>query len=464
MDKNKVFDYNFKEGDESEIERHVGMEVFSTPSIQGTGGVYKHHYRDFIVREIVNEGIILNIKEDDTSAIYSEHYKDKFTTFNLIKKNIDTFKAIREISRALGIPRQTINVSGLKDKRALTVQKVSIKGNHIQTLRNLKITNLNFRNIISTKKPVKLGSNLGNFFRIIVRKVEDLRGLDKRIKEINNQLNNLGFPNYFGLQRFGVFRPNSHVVGRYLLERKFKEAFEEMVLKTYSSESPTSAMVRKNLGESGDYERAYEEFPKGLNYERYLIKHLIERPNDYEGAFRKFFNELKNLLFNAFQSYIFNKMISLRVKKGYSLLEPVDGDVISILDEENGYNTHIKYVYKAGKGLYDKYLVKAMKLNRAVMIAPLVGKNTNLNDFPFMRSLFEEIIEEEGISIDVFKNQQELGEKEFNGSVRTLIAKPVDLRIELKDDDIFQGKKKIILEFSLKKGTYATSLLRELMK
>jgi tRNA(Glu) U13 pseudouridine synthase TruD len=45
------------------------------------------------------------------------------------------------------------------------------------------------------------------------------------------------------------------------------------------------------------------------------------------------------------------------------------------------------------------------------------------------------------------------------------MIKPIGLKIvELKDDDLFVGCKKLKIEFSLVKGTYATMLLRELMK
>ena len=44
----------------------------------------------------------------------------------------------------------------------------------------------------------------------------------------------------------------------------------------------------------------------------------------------------------------------------------------------------------------------------------------------------------------MFKQKIEFG---LGLNYGTIIAKQVDLRIELKDDEIFHGKKKIILEF-----------------
>jgi tRNA(Glu) U13 pseudouridine synthase TruD len=46
-----------------------------------------------------------------------------------------------------------------------------------------------------------------------------------------------------------------------------------------------------------------------------------------------------------------------------------------------------------------------------------------------------------------------------------MMAKPMGLNLlEYGNDDEFKKKKKLKLEFSLKKGSYATMLLRELMK
>ena len=109
-------------------------------------------------------------------------------------------------------------------------------------------------------------------------------------------LQNQGFPNYYGLQRFGTFRPNSHLIGRYMMENKFNEAFDEFVVNSYTTESLISQKVRNELCETGDLEKAYKSFPNSLNYERMMIKHLIENPGDYKGAVDELPNNLKKLL------------------------------------------------------------------------------------------------------------------------------------------------------------------------
>ncbi|MFX1391286.1 MAG: tRNA pseudouridine(13) synthase TruD [Promethearchaeota archaeon] len=461
MHNQENYTYSFRNNDEREVEKFVGIETFATNKIEGIKGEYKANFKDFIVREITSDGKILDIKEDYKSPSFSEELKDRYTWFNLIKINRDTFEAIRKISKYLNIPYKLFSYSGLKDKHAISVQKVSIRGNYIEGLKNVKIQDIFIRSIHPKKKPVKLGSHLGNYFSIIMRNVIPRQNLESDLEKILQFINENGFPNYFGLQRFGNFRPNSHLLGYYLLKGDYQRTFEEFVSTTYSTESLDSKKIRREFRKSRNLEEAYKEFPKSLNYERNMIKHLIDHPNDYEGSINTLTSDLKKLLISSFQSYLFNKMLSLRVKKGIPLFSPVDGDVISILDDYNGNTTSVKYIYG---NLYDSYLDKALNLNRASIVIPIIGTNTNLDEFPLMNKLFEEISKQERISKNIFRDKLN-DEFEFKGSFRAITIKPTLLKlIEVADDDQNQGKVKIKIEFSLKRGSYATMLIRELIK
>lgn len=453
--------YSFKENNEREVEKFVGIHTYATQKMSSIGGKYKKIYNDFIVREVDAYGKVLNLREDSKSHKYSEELKDKYTTFNLVKINKDTFEALRNISKELNIPYDLISYSGLKDKFSISVQKISIRGDFVEKLKNIKIQDIFIRNITPTKKPVKVGSHWGNHFTIILRDVEDRKDLKREIEDYINFLSTFGFPNYFGLQRFGTFRPNSHIVGRSLLKGNFKNTFEEFVTKTYSTESEESKKVRRELKTTGNLVKALKQFPDSLNYEKKMIHYLIENPEDYEGSINTLSSNLKKLLISSFQSYLFNKVLSKRVEEGISLFEPIKGDVISILDDFNGNITLVKYIYGSN---YDKSLDKALKLNRAAIIVPIIGTNTNLDEFPFMKLLYKKIMKEENFDKDLFNNSFN-NEQEFKGSIRPMIIKPTSLKLlDFNDDELNPGKKKIKLEFSLQKGSYATMLIREFIK
>ncbi|MBN1214651.1 MAG: tRNA pseudouridine(13) synthase TruD [Candidatus Lokiarchaeota archaeon] len=459
------FNYTFKNADnEKEIENFTGIQIYSTPEIEGIGGIYKDNFKDFIVKEITESGQILEIKEDRESPSYSEK-KDKFTNFNLIKINKDTFNALKEIRRALHIPKEHIFYSGLKDKCSISVQKISIRGNYIKELKKLKLRDTFIRSIYPSKKPVMLGSNRGNNFSITIRNIENKENLEFKINQIFDILSKKGIPNFFGLQRFGTYRPNSHLIGRFLLEGDYESAFKEFVSNTYSTENIELSKIRNNIGLSLNTPEAlqqlYREFPKSLSYESKLIYHIINNPNDFEGAFKRLNPNVLNLIVNAFQSYIFNKMLSLRVKKGISLFNPIEGDRVCILDDTKGNITNVSYIFGES---YDQFLKKAIELDKAVIVAPIVGYHTDLSEFPLMEDIFQKIIDEEGISSEIF--QSEFFEKfKMKGSYRAITIKPIGLKIiKIVEDEIYPENKKLKFEFSLNKGSYATMLLRELIK
>jgi tRNA pseudouridine13 synthase len=453
--------YSFCKNNEKEVEKFVGIESYATYKIKGIKGEYKTLNKDFIVKEIDKNGNILNLKENFTSSSFSNELNDKYTTFNLIKINKDTFEAVRKISKALNIPYNSIYYSGLKDKRSISIQKISIRGNYIKELKNLKIRDIFIRNIYPSKKPVKLGSHLGNHFTITLRNLENINKLRPNIARNLKFLNTFGFPNYFGLQRFGMYRPNSHIVGRLLLKGDYENAFREYVSTTYSTESHESRRVRGEFRKDGDLKKAYDNFPKILKYEREMIHFLLENSENYQGAIETLSKDLIRLLISSFQSYLFNKMISTRIKEGIPLFKPVKGDVISILDDYNGNVTHVKYIYG---GKYDKFLKKALNLDRATIVLPIIGSTTNLDEFPLMKTIFEDIGKLEKIDEKIF-NSEYINGSEFKGAIRAMKIKPGGLKtVEIADDELNHGKLKIKIEFSLQKGSYATMLLRELIK
>ena len=451
----------FKNNDEKEVEKYVGIEVYSTSEIKGIGGEYKASYKDFIVKEITQDGNTLEMREDSESPPFLEGAKDKYTTFNIVKINKDTFEAIRNISNVLEIPSNSIHYSGLKDKCSISVQRASIKGNVIEKLRRLKLNDIYIRNVTPSKKSIKLGSHFGNNFTIIIRNITAEKNLQERISSILDEINLKGFPNYYGLQRFGSLRPNSHKIGKFILEQNHKEAFNEFITAIYSTESIKAQLIRKDLAVTGDLKKALEEFPQSLRYERRMIQSLIEKPNNYKATINTLPPGLKTLLISSFQSWIFNKMISKRKEKGISLFKPHEGDRIVIFDDELGNMTKITYLYG---GLYDKYLDEAFELYRAAIIAPLIGYNTDLEDFPFMKDIYQDVASEEGIKLD-FVNNEILKKYEFKGSYRPITVKPIGLKIlEYSKDEFYESKMKLKIEFSLVRGCYATMLLREIIK
>ena len=74
------------------------------------------------------------------------------------------------------------------------------------------------------------------------------------------------------------------------------------------------------------------------------------------------------------------------------------------------------------------------------------------------KSPAQEVLDKHNLTLEDF-NITEIPFLRIKGSFRKAITKIEDLEIETLDDDEFQGAKKIILEFTLPSGVYATTFL-----
>ena len=99
-------------------------------------------------------------------------------------------------------------------------------------------------------------------------------------------------------------------------------------------ENADVADFRAYIREHGPVKEALELAPKWLGFERRMLEHLIEKPDDYLGAFRKLPNNLQLMTIHAAQSIIFNKSLHQRITSGLPISVPVSGDLVGRVDEK----------------------------------------------------------------------------------------------------------------------------------
>ncbi|MAG52988.1 MAG: hypothetical protein CMH62_03430 [Nanoarchaeota archaeon] len=134
--------------------------------------------------------------------------------FLLKKKDWNTIDAVRVIAKKLRIKGKNIKYAGLKDKKAITEQYISIKN---AKKINVKIKDIELKKIGEGDEPIKLGGLEGNKFKIIVRNLETKKNL--KLSKIEN---------YFDAQRFS----NKNIkIGKALLKRDYKELCKLLNLK-----------------------------------------------------------------------------------------------------------------------------------------------------------------------------------------------------------------------------------------
>ena len=444
----------------------VGIEGYTTPEVPPMSGAIKANIADFIVREISLSGEVLSTYEKERKYFrYSK--KDRFTIFTLIKKNMDTIIAAKTIQKFLNVRSNAIQWAGIKDHTAITAQQMSVYGNYMEKLRHFSHPNITISDIRSHRKGLDLGRLWGNNFAINIRKMDiPFEDLHTTLQQWEDQINTFGVPNFFGMQRFGQHRPNSHVIGKKLFQLEYKQAVEEFLLTTYPLEYDQIASFRRNLAQTKDYEQGLKDCPRSLFYEKLMIESLANHPGDYQRAIKALPLPLQNLIHSSFQSYIFNRAVSIRLKQSENLIQPLKGDVVAILNDPRGHPSLVHYIYQGGSGWNDATILKAIKHERAAILAPILGYKTDLSQFPAFEPIYHKILEEEQFQSFQFK-LHDPSLFRFEGTFRTITIRPSNLRISqatIINKHPETDPTGVRMEFSLPKGTYATLVLREFRK
>ncbi|HTX44474.1 MAG TPA: tRNA pseudouridine(13) synthase TruD [Methanocella sp.] len=420
-----------------ELERLMGIEAYLTDE-DGVGGDLRVEPRDFIV-----------IEASDFKAGSSGDY----LIVRLTKENWETHHLIRDLSRQLGISEERIGIAGTKDKRAITTQRISIRGVSEEQISRIILPRVTLEPLGRSNKDIGLGDLRGNDFDITIRHIElPLPEIERRLGAIDGRLATAGgVPNFFGYQRFGIVRPVTHLVGKKLLQGDVEGAALAYIAASFPGETEENRKARDFVRETGDLKEGLRIYPLNLRYERAMMHHLVGHPGDYIGAFRSLSPRLLRLFIHAYQSYLFNRLLSRRLLDGIPLTEPVPGDVVCFADERGAPDTS-RLEAVTEKNLSDvKFLIKR---SRAFITLPLIGKDTPLD----RSSAGEEergVLEEEGIRVEDF-NVREMPDLASAGRRREILlrVKP-GIRAE-------GGAAR--LKFFLPRGCYATTVLREFMK
>lgn len=506
----------------SVTEEDVGCYCFVN-DYEGMSGIIKHKFSDFHVHEIDKFGkvqylesldplpqpsypegyenwlnsneIFFDFKpesEEQVARIYYEqpnmdinYTTDKctierkfkrrprqiITSFTLCKENLNQQQAIGLIAKKTGKHKKNIGFAGTKDKRGITTQILTIKDVPISKLIEIS-TNLSDNVMIGQFKecinPISLGENKGNRFTILIRDVkipERNVSIDEGIRNRINELNKHGFLNYFGMQRFGTGKIPTHYYGILILKREWKELIN-IFITPQEEELEGTRKAKQLYQQTKDAKAALRLIPKSAQSEYAIFQAMAELPPEKQLSqpfelFKRIDRRQRMLYVHAYQSYLWNHMVSSRwMKHGNNVVvgdhvQTKEGKIIEITNQNrNDYS------------IFD------------VVISLPSGDNTP----PEM----VELMAKDGVTPEMFqKLSSEFG---AGGDWRRMVIKPQNLEWELirhddfdallidSDMDKLRGVSNasnrvpngryvsLNISFSLGSGMYATMCLRELLK
>ncbi len=374
---------------------------------------------DFVVEEIINLPIL------DSGP---------YTLLKLNKRYWNTLDVIDFVARQLGVSKQRFSRAGLKDRYSFATQYLSFAGDFDTVIKEKNFTLVPVGKI---PKPVSSAVLKGNRFSLVVRCLTELEL--KKILDNSPQIEKFGFPNYFDEQRFGSARHRQGFFAKFLMLSHFQGALKSLLCFPYKEDGKKIKEFKKFCAENwGNWDECLKIAPREF---KKIVAYLKDNPKDFKNAIKQIDRDMLNLYLLAYQSYLFNEIL-------YLLIKQTQKDIIEL-----------SYAY--GRFAFYKQpekfnFIKDLKI-------PMLNEKTDLNGF--YGRLISDVLKKEGIQLRDFKlNKLRFRGVRFKPFSRPAIVLPQGFVIgEPQEDEIYEGKKKILLNFTLPPGSYATILIKRLM-
>lgn len=402
----------------AEAERTAGIEWYSTDG-EPCGAQAKEAPEDFVVEEK------LSVPEMVAGPL-----PQYLPLYRIEKHSIDTMHMAQELSDAL---KSRVSYAGLKDKRALAVQyatPVSRRAEHPERIATPRFT----ATIVGyVPSPLSRASLVGNAFSVLLRRCCPAVG--ERISEAMKAAEEGRIPNYYGLQRFGTSGAGTHRVGRAMVRGRFRESVGLLLGVDLDSEM-------KEAFEAERYSDLAGLLPMGKDVEIRVARELGRHPGAWVKAMRAVPVSLRRFYVQAYQSYIFNRTLSIAAEKGEDLSRFAAGDNWAQASADG-------LRISAPRG------VKDPPGGDAVPLAQVAGYAFRNYGSRFDACLAK-ALEEEGVEAGEFF-LEEMQEASQEGGFRrpALVVREGSWKVQ-------DGEAR--LRFVLPKGQYATVLLREVVK
>lgn len=278
-----------------------------TATSRGIGGTLRDRPEDFLVEEI---------------PLYQPSGTGEHLYMFVQKRSMSTLDMVDVLARHFGVPKRDIGFAGLKDKRAITRQVVSVRlpGRDDTDVPMLRDDRLAILWVDRHDNKLRRGHLQGNRFSIRVRNVGFQAALPAQ--RTLEHLARHGMPNRIGPQRFGMLG-NNHLVGRAIVLGRWDEALAHLL--GPCDTKPDAQPESRDSFAAGRYADAFAEMPGSLRVERLVLRALTEGATP-EQAIRRIDRTALSFFVTSFQSAVFNAVLSAREAAG-TLGTLVEGDI-----------------------------------------------------------------------------------------------------------------------------------------
>jgi tRNA pseudouridine13 synthase len=360
--------------------------------------------------------------------------KGPYAVYLMTKRGWNTLDALREAAKFWGIPYADCAYGGRKDRWGLTTQWVTIKGGGPK---DLELKDLNFKFKGYTDR--QMGPDLieGNHFKLYVRKLSpnDASAAVERAKRTARN----GFVNYFDDQRFGGYDPQQGFLAEKLLKNHLNGVIKAFITSTHP-EDKTGEKERKAyfVAHWQDWRKCLEKAK--TYFEKRAFTRLMNDPKAFFVLIEDIPREELSMAVSAYQSFLWNETVkNLLVDRGWA--------------GPSYPGAAGNYVFFDDLPARDYHYLKDLNISHAAaktrMTDKIVGK------------VYEKVLASREINPAMF-NKMKTRKVFFKPTPRKVIVKPGDLKADTGEDEIYPGCRKLILEFFLPAGSYATMFLKRI--
>ncbi len=339
-----------------------------------------------------------------------------------------------------------------------------------------------------------MGPNLitGNRFHLVVRNLteDDLKSALREMDSVKQD----GYPNYFDDQRFGSFDARQGFVAEKILRKHYNGALKIYFSRIHPEDSKAEKEHRKFLWE---YWGNWQACLKGARskFEKESFSYLQKDPKGFIPILQRISHEEMVLFFSAYQSHLWNEVLRKIIRSVSSdnfmsgNSNTISSSPLTVLSKTEGTG-EVRWgwrektnhpplpppikggeisrrmpdlkIYKgiAGEYLFYTQLDDRSKAYLSGLIIPMPASTIRMPD-ALTENLYSEVLQENNLKSPMF-NIRKLRQAFFKGIERRAIITPQDLSVDFAEDEIYQGKKKLILKFFLPRGCYGTMFIKRL--
>src|SRR5262245_23590659 len=360
-----------------------------------------------------------------------------FAFYRLEKRGWTTPDALAAIRRRWKVDLRRLSHGGLKDRHAHTIQHFTIYNGPEKDLTHgtFQVTYLGRVPIAYTSEQFRV-----NRFEITLRSLgaADVARAEAALPEIAD----VGIPNYFDDQRFGSVGNGTAFVARELVLGNFEGALRLALARPYEHDRADAKREKAILNARwGDWPAAKAELPRG--HARSIVDYLVHHPTDFKGACARLRPELQGLYLSAWQSHLWNRMLSRW------LADHVPADQL------------IRMRLKTSDVVMPKSMPESARAEWDQLSLPLPSARLKLDPEASWSDVVTAVMADEGIPLEGMRIRGM--QKPFFSKGERAAEIPVgNLTSETGDDELNRGRRKLLLRFELPRGAYATMLIKRL--